>query len=278
MSLKNILVHVDDGAHCAQRVTAAAALAAAHDAHLVGLYVITPPYIPGYMSVQLGPEFYEAQRQRAREAADAAAERFEAQAAKAGVSSEWRLAEGLVAMTLSHHARYADLTVLSQVDTREAPAGGTNGLPEDVILDAGRPILLIPYAGTFETIGSRVLVAWNASRESARAVNDAMPLLTAAQQVTVMNINPEQSDEEDGDLPGADLALHLARHGVPAEAAPSFGKDLEVGDILLSRAADLRADLIVMGAYGHSRLRELVLGGASRAILEHMTVPVLMSH
>jgi len=143
-------------------------------------------------------------------------------------------------------------------------------------LGVGRPVLIVPRYGTFETVGERVLVAWNGSREATRAVHDALPLLKLASSVTVLSIDPEH---DTGDrIPGADIALHLARHGVAAEGMSTVGLDISVGDLLLSRAADLGADLIVMGAYGHSRVRELVLGGATRHILQHMTVPVLMSH
>jgi nucleotide-binding universal stress UspA family protein len=137
---------------------------------------------------------------------------------------------------------------------------------------------VVPYAGTFKTIGQRVLVAWNAGREATRAVNDALPLLEGAAKVTVLAINPHGGLRGHGEVPGADIALHLARHGVRAEASAIKSDDVEIGALLLSQAADLNADLIVMGAYGHSRLREVVLGGATREILRSMTVPVLLSH
>jgi len=149
-------------------------------------------------------------------------------------------------------------------------------LPEELALGVGRPVLVVPRYGTFETVGQRVLIAWNGSREATRAVNDAIPILKMATKVTVLSVDPE--GEPDRRLPGADLALHLARHGIAAEAESTQALDIGVGDVLLSRAADLGADLIVMGAYGHSRLREMMLGGATRHLLQHMTVPVLMSH
>jgi nucleotide-binding universal stress UspA family protein len=139
----------------------------------------------------------------------------------------------------------------------------------------GRPVLVVPRYGTFPTIGERVLVAWNGAREAVRAVNDALPLLQRAQLVTVLSIDPSDADHR---IPSADITLHLARHGVTAVAAQTRGTDLLVADILLSYAADLGADLIVSGAYGHTRLRELVLGGMTRHLLQTMTVPVLMSH
>ena len=122
------------------------------------------------------------------------------------------------------------------------------------------------------------MVAWDASRLATRAVNDALPILRKASKVHLLAINPEGGREGHGDVPGADIGLHLARHGVKAEASSIHAEDLEAGDALLSRAADFGADLIVMGAYGHSRWRELVLGGVTRHLLNHMTAPVFMSH
>jgi nucleotide-binding universal stress UspA family protein len=137
---------------------------------------------------------------------------------------------------------------------------------------------VVPYIGAATPPGKRVIVAWNGGREAARAVNDALPLLVAADQVDVVCVNPGRGEEDDADLPGADLCLHLARHGVKAEAQELVASDIEAGDLLLSRAADSGADLIVMGAYGHARWREVVLGGVTRQLLNQMTVPVFMSH
>src|SRR5262249_16615355 len=151
-------------------------------------------------------------------------------------------------------------------------------LPERLILGAGRPVLVVPYAGRFERIGERVLLAWNASREATRAANDALALLERATKVTVLSVNPRRGPTGHRDIPGADIALHLARHGVRCEASSITTDEVGLDDMLLSQAADSDADLIVMGGYGHSRLGELVLGGATRHILRQITVPVLMSH
>jgi nucleotide-binding universal stress UspA family protein len=139
-------------------------------------------------------------------------------------------------------------------------------------------VLIVPYAGHFDNVGRRVLIAWNATREAARAVSDAMPLLTSAELVTVPPIDPREGPHGHGELPGADIGLHLARHGVKAQIERTVSAGMPVGEVLLSRVADLGADLIVMGAYGHSRAREVLLGGATRSVLRSMSVPVLMSH
>lgn len=147
-------------------------------------------------------------------------------------------------------------------------------LPERVVLSSGRPVLIVPYAGRFDTLAGHVVVAWNESREAARAVNDAMPLLERARKVTVFQVDPE--DEHGG--AAAELARRLAHHGVRAEAHHTVSGGLAAGEVLLSTIADLAAECLVMGAYGHSRVRELTLGGVTRTVLAHMTVPVIMSY
>lgn len=275
MPLKDILVHVDNSKHCAARLDLAIAVAAAHDAHLTGLYVRTEPHMPQFVRSQFGPQVIALQHQFANEARAQAEAQFESRLRGAPVRGEWRAAEGELYEVVALHARYADLTVLGQPD----PEGDDERpLPDHLVLDAGRPILVVPYAGQFGGRFERVMVAWNGSRESTRAVNDALPLLQQARKVVVMAVNPGGGLDGHGDVPGADLSLHLARHGINAEAQQVQADDLNAGQLLLSRCADEEIDLLVMGAYGRSRVRELVLGGVTRHVLEHMTVPVLMSH
>jgi nucleotide-binding universal stress UspA family protein len=171
------------------------------------------------------------------------------------------------------HARYADLTVIAQSAPPNIP-NGEAGLAHDLVLQAGRPVLVIPFAGAQRPVGERVVIAWNGSREAARAVGDAMPILERAASVDVLSVQPEGI----GDLPGADITHHLARHGIKATAKRSVANLIEAGDVLLNFVADTGADLIVMGAYGHSRMREIVLGGVTREVLDHLTVPALLSH
>jgi nucleotide-binding universal stress UspA family protein len=237
-----------------------------------------PPREHGYFDpAMLEPFFAEAQ-ERARDAADKVREQFEHITKLRGVSHEWRLIPAGTAADPGLHARYADLTILGQLDPDPGHPESVGPRPELVALASGRPILVIPYAGHFDKVGRRVVVGWNSTREAARAVNDAMPLLAAAEIVTVLTIDAREAPRGHGQVPGADISLHLARHGVKAQVEQTVSADLSVGDVLLSRAADLGADLLVMGAYGHSRLRELLLGGATRTLLGNMTIPVLMSH
>lgn len=281
MSYKDLLVVLDSEAPARRRIDLAAALAERFAAHLVGLYPLPTPEAPrqlGYYDPALLGPFFEELRVRARDAADKVHDAFEHVAGLRGISVEWReIPEGPEADP-ALHARYADLTILGQLDPDRGEVDMIRPRPEQVTLASGRPILVVPYAGHFESVGRRVLIGWNATREAARAVNDAMPLLAAAEAVTVMTIDAREGPHGHGELPGADISLHLARHGVKAEIERTVSADLPVGEVLLSRAADLTADLLVMGAYGHSRTRELLLGGATRSLLRSMTVPVLMSH
>lgn len=276
MVFKDLLVHVDNTKAYPARLDAAIRLAQAHEAHLTGLYVLPLINVPGYAEAQIPLEVIEKQRQNMRAQADKAEKVFGAAADKAGIAREWRCVEDDFAHALSVNARYVDVVLTGQDDKSDPMSVG--GLTERVVFEAGRPVLVIPYIGAGKTIGERVLVAWNASREAIRAVHDALPLLERAKSVTVMAVNPPGGAAGEGDIPAADVCLHLARHGVRAEADHVEAHDIAVGDMLLSRAADKSIDLLVMGAYGHSRLRELVLGGATRHILGHMTIPVLMSH
>jgi nucleotide-binding universal stress UspA family protein len=175
------------------------------------------------------------------------------------------------------HGRYSDLIVVGQYNDAK-PYESAPGVPDDVIITVGRPVLVVPYIGASATLGDNVLVAWNASREAARAVNDALPLIEDAHAVSAVVFDTATSDVEHADLPGADMSLHLARHGIDAQAQHIRAEGIDVGNMLLSRAADCGADLIVMGAYGHSRMREWMLGGVIRDLLRHMTVPVLLPH
>lgn len=276
MGYKTLLVHIDSGRRCAARVDAAIRLAQAHDSHLVALHAIPPFEPPGYVMAEMGPAILDAQKHAAAvELARTEAE-FNRQAEKAGFRNfEWRTSidDPVEAMTL--HARYADLVVIGQTDTADA-AHTPMDFPERLVLAAGRPILILPSAGSFASIGRRILVAWNPSREATRAVTDSIPMLRLANSVHVMAVNPKPG--EHGSVPGADIGLYLARHGVRVDVKSDHGAEIDIGNELLSRAADLDADLIVMGGYGHSRLQEWVLGGATRTILASMTAPVLMSH
>lgn len=276
MAIHDILVHLGDDPRNAARIQAAIQLAQKHEAHVTALYCAPPPTWPATAEGYIPTDLIERIMSDARKEADKQKKVFAEACRKEGVKSEWRFVEEDPLLVVPEHARYSDLVVVGQVqedDDAEKPSG-VIGLPEDTALDAGRPVLVIPYVGKFKTIGSRVLLAWNGTREATRAVHDAMPLLRMAKKVTVFSVNADAEYH----IPGQDIARHLARHGVKAEAQHTVAKDIDVADVLLDAVADLNADMLVMGAYGHSRVREFVLGGATRDVLDHMTVPVLLSH
>jgi nucleotide-binding universal stress UspA family protein len=276
MSYKTILVHITPDERCATRVESAIRLALRFDAHLVALYTLEHFVLPSYLLVQVGEEIIQDQKEAAAAEMERAKADFIRRTSSAGIGNvEWRTASDDPVDAMVLHARYADLAVLGQSVVTDNLDIAT-GLPARVTLAAGRPVLILPSIGSFPTTGTRVLVAWDASREATRAVTDAIPLLKLASNVHVMSVDPRRGKH--GCMPGADIGLFLARHGVHVEVTTDPGADIDVGNELLSRAADLSADLIVMGGYGHTRLREWVLGGATRTILQSMTVPVLMSH
>jgi nucleotide-binding universal stress UspA family protein len=277
MTFKSILVHVDTTRRCAQRVAYATALAQKHDAHVIGLSVVSSYPLPALAMGEMTASLIESQMQQAVADADEAEKKFGEAMKDSGLNYETRRFEGEIADAVAINARYADVTVVGQAAADEEDMSAADFLAEQIVLAAGRPILVVPYAGKFDTTGSNVLVAWNASREATRAVNDALPILQLADKVTVLSVNPEDTGGH-GDIPSADISLHLARHGVKVEASQTVAHDIDAGNAILSRASDVGADLVVMGAYGHSRLREIVLGGVTQTLLSHMTVPVLMSH
>ncbi|HUB11634.1 MAG TPA: universal stress protein [Acetobacteraceae bacterium] len=285
MGLKDILVHLDGGPRSATRLQVAANLARRAGAQLTGVYVVDIPSAEFFYGAAMPLAAGGAERvvdQIRAEAVAAAAPvetAFNDTLRREGLEGAWRLVEGNMPATVALHARYADLAVLGQANPYEQRDGlGTDAVVVSTVMTSGRPVLAVPFAGDFPTVGDRVLVAWNASREAARAVNDAMPLLREASVVTVLAVNPRRGIHGHGDVPAADISLHLARHGVRAEAAHTVANDIPEGEALLSYAADIGADLIVAGAYGHSRARELVFGGVTRTLLAEMTAPVFLAH
>lgn len=285
MTFKDILVHVDAGPRTKTRLAAAVGLARQHDAHLTAVGIIEMPnaeYFYGSVMPLAGlapAQVVDRIKERAVIEMGPVETSFRELLQREGLQGEWRLIEGDPPTILAVNARYADLTIVGQTDP-ELPARGAShdAIITTTLMSSGRPVLAIPFAGEFPQIGERILVAWNAGREATRAVNDALPLLKKAKAVTILAINPRQGATGHGERVSADIALHLARHGVRAEAAHTVAEGIADGETLLSFASDVGADLIVAGGYGHSRARELVFGGVTRTLLAEMTVPVFLSH
>jgi len=275
MGFKDILVYVDATKTAPACLDVATMLAAAHEAHLTALHVSPPPFVMGDFGPGGAAEVIRWQEEQTRAMAARAEQQVGAARQRSGRDIEWRRAAGEILPAVRLHGHYADIVVVSQGGREDEPMS-IDLLPETIVMGCGRPALVVPAYGTFPQLGERVLVAWNRTREAARAVHDALPILTRARTVQIVEVNPPAGSEPH--VAGADIALHLARHGVKAEVEGAMVSDIDTAATILSRAADLGSDLLVMGAYGHSRLREFTLGGVTRHVLQHMTVPVLMSH
>jgi len=275
--IKDLVVNLNVGADQDPAAQFAISIAATFQAHIAGIAfaydpVITPTVIDG-----LTAEWIDAQRAEQQAAAQRAVDRFAAAAKRDGLSAEYRIVDsslGAGAKRFGRIARHFDLSVVGQTDPDVV-------LPQDLLIEAalfesGRPAVIVPYIHKGELKLGHVLVCWDGSRNAARAIADSLPFLVRAKTIEIVVAERRAGDADE--LPGADLAAHLARHDLNIELTRLVAADLDVSNAILSYAADRGADLIVMGGYGHSRLREFVLGGATRGMLQSMTVPVLMAH
>lgn len=275
MALHDILVFLDQFAHSGVRLQAAADLAARHGARLIGLRVEVHPHVPGAIRSAIVAGALEAHAEAIRADTDRIEAEFRAAAETRGVACEWWVVRDGGIAQVTELARYANLTVTGQAapDAEEEFSG--EELIHELLLGSGRPVLVVPHAPLAGDFGHRIAVAWNGSREASRAVADAMPLLRHAERVAVLLAKTVER-------PGtADLIhAHLARNGIVADiqAIDAAASDHAAGAVLLAEADAFGADLLVMGGYGRSRMRELVLGGATRHVLQHLPIPALMSH
>ena len=252
-------------------------VANAFEAHVLGVAFAYEPVIPGTVMGGIPPEFIESQRVESDSKARAATTRFEAAAKRAGISAESRIISASVsgaADRLGRLARRFDLVVVGQAEGDKSVADEV--VDEGVLFESARPVVFVPFIQKAGLKLDRVMVCWDGSRAATRAVADSMPFLQKAKQVEIVMVASKAGKSDE--VPGADLGQHLARHGLKVDVKRITSPDIDVTSTVLSYAADSSADMIVMGGYGHSRLREFILGGVTRGILETMTVPVLMSH
>jgi nucleotide-binding universal stress UspA family protein len=262
MGFKDILLPIDATAQCARRVELAISLARQQGAHLTGLFALTQPQ-------------YRLQYEARKEQALAAEEAFRKAAARAGIAVDWIVADwGLpevgLAEIINHYAHTKDLVILSQ-------GGPPADLPERVIFGSGRPVLMVPYAGKFTTVGSCAIVAWRGGRASARAVNDSLPLLTQAQKIYALSIKTS-GDRVFTESSGSDVCSHLRRHGLPCVGEEISASAIPVANILMNFAWDHGCDLLVVGVYAQTTGKKRGLGPVGRQLLKDMTLPVLMSY
>lgn len=279
MSFKTILVHVDESKHAVDCIRIASEIALTENAHLIGAAMTgVSRYLYRDMTIINNDPGLISHMTFLRDRASRALLQFEPLVQKIGVSSfEQRVIDDEAAGGICLQARYSDLVVIGQIDPDQTSTAILSDFPEYVLLNSVRPVLIIPYAGHFENVGKRILIAWDGSKEATRAVTNAIPLLKRAEIAHVVIFNNDDKTDIHGDQPGADIALYLARHGVRVEVSVE-ASNIDIGNSLLSLACDMHVDLIVMGGYGHSRFRETILGGATRTMMQTMTVPVLMSH
>jgi len=275
--IKDIVVNLSVGEGGSPAGDYAVSLASALEAHIAGIAFVYDPIVPVSGTGYIPAEVIETQQADSQTAAQAAVDRFSAAVTRAGVSAEQLMLNASLAGAGEQFGRIArrfDLAVVGQATPETSALEEI--IAEGALLESGRPVIIVPYIQKLPLKLDRVMVCWDGSRQAARAVADAMPLLSRADRVEVVIVasEPDKQDE----IAGADIAQHLARHGLKVAVERITGGDIDVADMLLSHAADSGADFIVMGGYGHSRLREFIFGGVSHSILGSMTIPTLMSH
>jgi nucleotide-binding universal stress UspA family protein len=282
MAAKSLLVHLNDERRLPAVMQTAISVATSQDAHLQGLVLLPPAMIVATAEDVVDVSAFHRERYLAEVARMKAA--FTSALEGSGVSASWHEVDcrterpfadaGSVAVDFAH---CADLVIAAAGDP-SWPLSDILDLEVRLVMESGRPVLIVPQKTLPQTLGKRIVLAWNGRREAARAAFDALPFLLAAESVTVLTINPQDDLDTAGDVPAADICAALARHGVHCAASQSTTHGENVGRTLLAAVKRQGADMLVMGCYGHSRLRELVLGGASRHIFDHIDVPVLMAH
>ena len=286
MALRDLVVLLDGSSRDEIKMAVAVELARRNDAHLTGLCPLEL-LLPADMSFALGgypdlwalPEFAKQVDSQARAKAELIEAGFREALRREGVNGDWVLEPGFLVPAITHRAQATDLIIIGQADPENPPPGSARTMIEDVLMTAGRPLLLIPYAGRFDKVGTNALVGWTPTRECARAVHDALPILAPGAKLVVLTVEKPRTGDAQV-LPAAtEISEHLSRHGLDVSAARTVVTDgLSPADALLDYASDIGADLLVVGGYGHSRTREMIMGGVTRELLQHMTVPVLMSH
>jgi nucleotide-binding universal stress UspA family protein len=275
--IKDIIVNLSVGERPAPVGDYAISVAAAFEAHLAGVAFLYDPIVPVSGAGYIPAEVIETQERENAAASKAALDRFTAACKRAGVAAEpltLSASLGGVGEQFGHIARRFDLSIVGQAEPERSVVEEV--IAEAALFESGRPVIIVPYIQKDPLKLDRVMLCWDGSRAAARAIADAVPLLKKAGQVEVVIVSNERGKR--AEIEGADMAQHLARHGLKVEVKRTVLGDIDVADVILSHAADVGADFIVMGGYGHSRLREFVLGGVTRSIFRSMTAPVLMSH
>jgi nucleotide-binding universal stress UspA family protein len=275
--VKDIVVNLTGDAPQEFAADYAISLARLFDAHIAGIGFIYEPVIPGTVMGGIPTDLIEAQREENTRAAKVASDRFEAAASRAGLSAEVRLLDASVAGAADLFGRIArrfDLAVVGQARPQEGASEEL--LIEGALFESGRPVVVVPHVQTQGVTLDRVLVCWDGSRPATRAIADALPFLRRAKAIDIVAVSGERG--KGSELVGTNMARHLARHGLKVELKRLSAGNVDVPAAITARATETGADFMVMGGYGHSRLREFILGGVTRTVLTSSTIPVLMSH
>ena len=271
--IKDLLIHVDESESCSSRLHAGKLVANESDAHVTGMFTYQISASMGYGDFGIPSDVLTNLEKAHLERAAMARKHFDRTTETWQSKTSWECHEGDRASTISSVSAHHDLVLLSQFNENDEQ-DHNKGIAAQVAIDSGRPVMVVPHSFYGDHIGKRIFVAWNGKKESVRATHDAMPFLQAADAVEIARIN--QSNGED--LPCIDIANHLARHGVNIESSAAQTPSMFIGEAILYMAQGFGADMIVMGAYGHTRLREIILGGATRHVLAKSHIPVLVSH
>ena len=275
--VKDIVVNLTGDAPQEFAADYAISLARLFDAHIAGIGFIYEPVIPGTVMGGIPTDLIEAQREENTRAAKVATDRFEAAASRAGLSAEVRLLDASVAGAADLFGRIArrfDLAVVGQARPQEGASEEL--LIEGALFESGRPVVVVPHVQTQGVTLDRVLVCWDGSRPATRAIADALPFLRRAKALDIVAVSGERG--KGSELVGTNMARHLARHGLKVELKRLSAGNVDVPAAITAHATETGADFMVMGGYGHSRLREFILGGVTRTVLTTSTIPVLMSH
>jgi len=287
MALRDLLVYVDESECALEVLRLAADLARRHKSRLIALYVeqLSAEQLEQQATAELGlacaADMCQFDR-RVDESMAKGAQRLrlalESLAREKSIDTEWRCLKGVASMLVPQHARYADLCILShEVACDVRPAGYS--FSEQVLFVTGRPVLFVPVTGHFETLGRRLLVAWNSSRVSARALHDALPLIEHAEHTTVLTVNPSEIVSRHRAPSPKQMLEHLRRHSACVEGIEISDVPADsIAHVVQAEAHKVGADLIVAGAFGHPRLWEKVLGGVTRDLLAQMNMPTFMAH
>jgi len=281
MPRQTLFTYLPEEDRADQIFSLAATLARRHESHLIGSYVIPPlgisPMVGG--EAMIPQAVYDGHAQIYRERSDALEQRFEALTHDDSFVSEWRTVDarmGSISEALMDHVRCADLVIAPHYNG-SADDHVFTAVPETLAMESGRPVLMVPETFKSDKIGEYVTVAWDGSREAVRAVFDTLDMLKDAQIVRIVSVGEPPRKESSAAITSAEIAATLTRRGITCEADHVIPGDKSIGEALVGRVQDMGSDLLVMGIYGHSKLREFVFGGATRHVLNHMPVPVIFS-